>query len=70
MECIIPYLAAEIHGCVARSVHGSDGHDQIMIDHGTARLNSIIIDHSPADSFLCATLKSTFHVRIPNSSLQ
>ena len=40
----------------------SDGHDQIMIDHGTAQLNSIIIDHSPADSFLCATLKPTLHV--------
>jgi len=56
-----------------RWVLNSDGHDQIMIDHcnydlidfidnGTARQNSIIIDHSPADSFLCATLKPTLHV--------
>jgi len=44
------------------SIVNSGGHDQIMIDHGTARLNSIIIDHSPADSFLCATLKPTLHV--------
>ena len=25
LQCIIPYLAAEIHGCVARSAHGWQG---------------------------------------------